>query len=290
MARWQGSGVELIDFLAERWHLTVDRLEVLDGGMNSQTWLVVSNDTLLVAKSVDRTDSGFASGLELAARLTGGGLTTGAPIPSRGSRLVERWADRQLAVLEFVDGIALAGTPEDQALIGRTLARVHEISRAPAGELGKWFDLIMCFDAYLDLEPWIRPAVEGALDGVRALGELTWAGLHGDPSPDAFFRQPDGEIALIDWGSFMTAPLLYDLASAVMYAGAAEHIVPAYLTERPDMATEVQTGLSAFWRFRQAVQASYFAWRISTNVQTGATPENTNEKGLTDARRGLTGR
>lgn len=198
---------------------------------------------------------------------------------------MERWGDWQLAVLEYVGGIPLLATPEDQQAVGTTLARVHQLSQAPVGDLEKWFELITDFDAYLDLEPWIRPAVEGALDGVRELGNLTWAGLHGDPATEAFLREPDGEIALIDWGSYMTAPLLYDVASAVMYVGTDEHILPAYLTVRPDLTPELTTGLPAFWRFRQAVQASYFAWRLSTNIQTGLTTDNGNQIGLSDAHR-----
>ncbi|MFI5712707.1 phosphotransferase enzyme family protein [Kribbella sp. NPDC051620] len=275
--------MELTDVLAQRWNLTADRLETLSGGMNSQTWLVTSDGVRYVAKSVPGADSPFEPGLELAARLARGGLITGAPIPSRDGRLVERWGNQQLAVLEYVDGIPLLATPEDQQAVGTTLARVHQISQTPSGDLEKWFELITDFDAYLDLEPWIRPAVEGALDGVRALGNLTWAGLHGDPATEAFLRQPDGEIALIDWGSYMTAPLLYDVASAVMYVGTAEHILPAYLAKRPDLTPELTTGLPAFWHFRQAVQASYFAWRITTNVQTGQTPDNNNQTGLANA-------
>jgi homoserine kinase type II len=77
--------------------------------------------------------------------------------------------------------------------------------------------------------------VQDALDGVRELAaeqELSWAGLHGDPAPEAFLQQPSGEVALIDWGSAMAGPALYDLASAVMYLeGAHEDLVAAYLAD-----------------------------------------------------------
>jgi phosphotransferase family enzyme len=201
--------VELTDFLVDRWNLAADRVEVLQGGMNSQTWLVVADGVTVVAKAVDRSNTGFVPGLELAARLDRNGLATGAPLPSLDGRLAEPWGSLQLAVLKFVDGTALTRTPQDQAAIGTTLARVHEISREPAGDLEKWFGLITQFDAHLDLEPWIRPAVENALNGVRAVAarqQLTWAGLHADPSPDAFLRQASGEIALIDWGGWMLGP------------------------------------------------------------------------------------
>jgi homoserine kinase type II len=41
-------------------------------------------------------------------------------------------------------------------------------------------------------------------------------------------------------------------------------------------------------RFRWAVQASYFAWRIAANNLTGINGPQDNEKGLEDARRSLT--
>ena len=119
----------------------------------------------------------------------------------------------------------------------------------------------------LDLEPWIRPAVEGAVADAVALGSVSWAWLHGDPAAEAFLRQADGEVALIDWGSAMRGPILYDVASAVMYNG--DPVVPAYLRQRPDLTDELERGLPTFLRVRYAVQAGYFAWRITNNILTG---------------------
>jgi homoserine kinase type II len=208
---------------------------------------------------------------------------------SRSGLVAEVWGSQHLAVLEFVDGVPLAGTVEDQAAIGATLARVHEIAQVPAGDLEKWFGLITGLEAYWDLEPWIRPAIEDAVDGVRAYAashELTWAGLHADPAADAFIRQPSGEIALIDWGGWMLGPTLYDIASAIMYAGQPEPLVSAYRAKRPDLQTDA---IPTFLRFRHAVQASYFAYRITEDIQTGVVPGNENSKGLADARRSLLG-
>ncbi|WP_328328407.1 hypothetical protein OHA70_03450 [Kribbella sp. NBC_00382] len=64
-------------------------------------------------------------------------LTDGAPIPSRDGHLVERWGDRQFAVLEYVGGNPLLATPEDQQAVGTTLARVHQLSQTPVGDLEK---------------------------------------------------------------------------------------------------------------------------------------------------------
>jgi homoserine kinase type II len=141
------------------------------------------------------------------------------------------------------------------------------------------------FDEHLDLESWIRPAVEGGLDGVRKLEGLTWAGLHGDPAAEAFLRQADGVTALIDWGGAMLGPVLYDLGTLVMYLSKPDHVVAAYLAERPALTKEVTTHLDTFINFRWAIQAAYFAWRLATDVQTGLTTSDGNHQGLTDARR-----
>jgi len=86
-------------------------------------------------------------------------------------------------------------------------------------------------------------------------------------------------------------PLLYDLASAVIYAGGPDHaktLIRAYLGEGMLGAAEVEHGMAPMLRFRWAVQADYFAWRIGVNNLTGITGPQENEKRLEDARRALT--
>lgn len=283
--------MKFTEVLADRWELQADRFEVLEGGMNSQTWLVIGPDGgKLVLKTVEASDSAFEPGLEAAARLDRAGVLTGAPIPSRAGRLVEMYGDRQLAVLQYIDGRSLQGTADDRRAIGTTLGRVHRVTQTAGGELEDWLGLVRQFDEHLDLEPWIRPAVNGAIDAVRDLAArqpLTWAGLHGDPAPEAFLRQADGHVALIDWGGFMAGPALYDLGSTLMYLGAQEPFLGAYLAEQPAMAAEADAGLRIFLRFRFAVQAVYFAWRVCNDVLTGLADAEGNHKGLNDARRGL---
>ncbi|MEV5966180.1 phosphotransferase [Kribbella sp. NPDC051952] len=275
--------MDVAEVLSERWDLEPVRLEVLTGGMNSTAWLAAADGWRVVLKSVDAGDSAFAPGLELAARLDDAGVITGRPRPSTRGRLVEYVEDRQIAVLEYVDGVPL--TSADAAAIGTVLGRVHTVSAAEPGNLDDWLHLVTQFDKYLDLEPWIRPAVEGALDGVKVLDGLSWAWLHGDPSAEAFLRQSNGEVALIDWGSAMYAPILYDVASAVMYTGKPDHLVPAYLDRRPNLAAELERGLTPFLHLRWAVQAAYFAWRCTQDIRTGITNPAENHKGLSDARR-----
>lgn len=277
--------VDVAGVLSERWELEPVRLEVLTGGMNSATWLAAADGWRVVLKSVDVSDQAFAPGLELAARLDDAGVITGRPRPSTGGRFVEHVGDQQVAVLEYVDGVPLTETPDNQPAIGNLLGRVHTVSATEPRKLADWLHLVTQFDEYLDLEDWIRPAVQGALDGVTALDNLSWAWLHGDPAAEAFLRQPNGEVALIDWGSAMNGPILYDVASAVMYAGGhPDHVAAAYLRRRPELADELETGLIPFLHLRWAVQATYFAWRCARDIRTGLTDPSENHKGLADAR------
>ncbi|MFI7068254.1 phosphotransferase enzyme family protein [Kribbella sp. NPDC050124] len=274
--------MDVAGVLSEHWDLKPARVEALFGGMGSETWVAAADGWRVVVKTVDVRDGGFEPGLELAVRLDDAGLVTGRPRPSRAGRVVERVGDRQVGVLEFVDGVPL--TSVDAWAVGETLGRVHRASATAAGEVEEWLDLLRHFDLWLDLEAWIRPAVEGAAAGVRRLGPLTWAWLHGDPAPEAFLRQPDGTIALIDWGAAMPGPVLYDVASAVMYVNGADRVVPAYLEQRPELTAEVEH-LEAFLQVRYAVQAGYFAWRCSNDIRTGIADLAENRKGLDDARR-----
>lgn len=273
--------MDVAEVLREHWDLKPGRLEVLTGGMNSAAWLASAGEWRVVVKSVGSGDSAFAPGLELAARLDDAGVCTGRPRVSKHGRVVERVDGRQVAVLEYVDGVELV--PADQAAIGDLLGRVHSAAALESGEVTEWLQFLLPFEDCLDLEPWIRPAVEGAVADAVALGSVSWAWLHGDPAAEAFRRQADGEVALIDWGSAMQGPILYDVASAVMYNG--DPVAPAYLRRRPDLTDELERGLPTFLRVRYAVQAGYFAWRITNNVLTGIEGPADNLKGLTDARR-----
>ncbi|WP_329002836.1 phosphotransferase [Kribbella sp. NBC_00709] len=276
--------MDVAEVLRERWGLTASEVEALDGGMGSFTWLAAGEDWRVVVKTVDGRDNGFAPGLELAERLSDGGVTTGRPVRSSAGRIAERVDGRVVGVLEFVDGTPLGSAEADQRTIGGLLGRVHELSAMEPGDLKVWLGVVTQWDDYLDLEPWIRPACAAAVSDALALEDLSWAGLHGDPAAEAFLRRPSGDVALIDWGAAMYGPILYDVASAAMYNGRT-HIVSSYLAGRPDRTDEVRRGLDAFLRVRYAVQAAYFAWRCTEDVRVGITSPAENHKGLSDARR-----
>jgi hypothetical protein len=85
--------------------------------------------------------------------------------------------------------------------------------------------------------------------------------LHADPAPEAFRLDPvTGRCGVIDWSYFLHGPL-----------------------SQPEIAH----GLAPMLRFRWAVQADYFAWRVAENDLTGISGPEDNEKGLEDARRFL---
>jgi homoserine kinase type II len=269
-----------------------------DGGMGSQTWIIDQGERRWVAKSVAPHLAGsLASGLKVALLLGEAGISAGAPVPAlSGSVTVDAASGDRVALLTWVPGTPLTGVDEgEQRLIGETLARVHRVlldQTVPGAQGFHWVDPAA---SYLGLRPWVRPAVSAEVEALAALQrrEPTWPRglLHADPAPEAFrYDAATGQCGIIDWSSAHYGPLLYDLASAVMYLGRpgrAAAMTDAYLSAGLLTAREVTDGLPVMLRFRWAVQAAYFASRITANDLTGITGPEENEKGLEDARRAL---
>ena len=120
--------------------------------------------------------------------------------------------------------------------------------------------------------------------------ELTWSQLHTDPTPEAFVHDDrTGITGLIDWTGADRGPVLYDVASVVMYLGGPE-LAAAFLTAYRDRGVlhgDEWGHLDAFRRFRWAVQAAYFARRVADADMTGVAGQADNERGPADARHGL---
>jgi homoserine kinase type II len=277
------------------WGLTDVQVTAHNGGMGSQTWFADVGGRRLVAKAVaPRDGSQFAGGMVIARRLDQEGIPAGSPLPALDGQLAVDVGDAWLALLTWVPGEPLTGQDDaEQDLIGKTLASVH---RTLAGfEVdGAWrFHWVDPNADYLALRPWLRPAINAALAdlGNARPDRMRWGLLHADPAPEAFRLDPaTGRCGVIDWSYALDGPLLYDLASAVMYVGGADHaktLIRAYLGEGILGAAEVAHGLAPMLRFRWAVQANYFAWRIAGNNLTGISGPLENEKGLEDARRAL---
>jgi Ser/Thr protein kinase RdoA (MazF antagonist) len=284
--------------LEQHWGLADARIAVHNGGMGSATWFVDHGDDRWVAKAVaQHAASQFAGGLTVAQRLEQAGIPAGAPVPAADGQLTVPVASGRLALLTWVPGHALAGqTDAEQQLIGTTLARVHRALAGQSIETMEHFHWVDPDADYLSLRPWLRPAITAALDALDSAGPDTMSEglLHADPAPDAFRLDPvTGQCGMIDWSYALDGPLLYDLASAVMYVGGPDHageLIAAYLAEGILQRAEVRQGLAAMLGFRWAVQANYFAWRIAENDLTGIGGPQDNEKGLEDARRFLISR
>jgi Ser/Thr protein kinase RdoA (MazF antagonist) len=282
-------------WLAKDWGLPGLTVVPHAGGMNSQTWLVTDGAVRWVAKAVPSTAGRqLAGGLSVAARVQAAGIPAGAPIPTPDGRSTVTREGRTLALLTFVDGVGLNGTDEsEQRLIGATLARAHAAIAGLEIASAERFPRLDAEAEHLGIRPWIRPAIADALAAWERLvpASLTWGLIHSDPAPEAFLAdRAAGECGLIDWDRALVGPLMYDLASAVMYVGGMRYgaaLVDGYATLQVLEAAEIERTLVPMLQLRWAVQADYFAGRIATNDMTGINDESENEQGLDDARRAL---
>jgi homoserine kinase type II len=287
----------IVAAVAASWGLEDPHAEPAGRGMNSRTWLVRAKHARFIAKlvSADQHER-FVSGLAVAQVVEEAGLPAGAPVETSDGSLWTRISDNTLALLTFVDGVPLVGDDHgEQGLIGQTLGRAHRIlaDRVVPGALQfHWIDPAA---EHLVVDSWVRPAIVGALEEWERLPppSLSWGLLHTDPAPEAFlFNAKSASCGLIDWDTGVVGPLMYDVASAVMYLGGPDWstaFIAAYIAGGTLTADEVNRALEPMLRMRWAVQADYFARRIATNDLTGIDGPHENVAGLADARRGLGG-
>lgn len=282
--------------LAVAWDLPRARLARLDGGMSSATWTVDDDGGRWVLKAVPGLQGELLpGGLAVARLLADAGIASGAPRPARGGALTVRAGDSRLGLLAWVPGTALtADSAAERELLGATLARVHQVLAGRTVSGTRPFHWVDPAASHLGLRPWLRPAVTAAVTALDRLGTGWTTGLlHADPAPEAFRHDPGtGRTGIIDWSTALSGPLLYDLASAVMYLGGpgrAAAMTQAYLASGVITGAEAARGLDVMLRLRWAVQADIFAGRIAAGDLTGVSGPQENEKGLQDARRALLG-
>ncbi|MBZ2197090.1 phosphotransferase enzyme family protein [Occultella gossypii] len=262
-------------------------VEPLGGGMNSATARVRGSAARYVAKWVpDGLGAALRAGGERALevqRVTG--IPTGPPVPTATGEVVARTHGGWVSLLTEVDGAPFDGaTAVEQELMARTLAAVHGATTL-GPRRGGFLPEAPWHGPQLDVEPWVRAAVGQVRAEYETLAPQPWATLHTDPAPEAFLLDGDRP-ALIDWTGATDGPVLYDVASAVMYLGGPSR-AEAFLRAYSDRTGADLTHLGAMRRYRQAVQAAYFAQRLAASDRTGLTDPAGNHKGLDDARRGL---
>lgn len=279
------------ELLARFWGMDAADVRFLGDGMNSETWLVEHQGSNYVAKRVaPGALAELVAGCQVATALAAAGFVTGPPVPTSDGRLV--LTEHAMALLEYVPGRELEGeSDEEQRWIARTLAGVHcagspASGPSPATFMADWLSQVL---PGVEAHPWLVKVVESVREETDPLN-VTWAVLHTDPAPEAFVRNDStGVTGLIDWAGARRGPVLYDVASAVMYLGGPERaaaFLSTYRTYGPLAVGEMEH-LDAFRRFREAIQGTYFAWRLAANDLTGVVDRAENEKGLNDARRRL---
>ncbi len=212
----------------------------------------------------------FDAGLSIAEHLDQHLLEAGRPVRAIDGGLSHATEGHVLGLLTFVDGRPLeAADPIDQQRWGDRLACAHLTLRGFAHQGLPAWHWVRPEATHLGIAAWLRPAVTHAVEALHKLqltNHLTFGALHGDPSHEAFLLDPaTGRVGIIDWGSAVSGPLVYDLASAVMYAGGidrAGRLIEAYAASGAAPLAEIEAALPALLRFRLAVQADYFAERV----------------------------
>lgn len=282
---------DLGELLETKWGLHGASIRPLEGGMNSETWMVEHEGSRYVAKAVSPSaEADLAAGARVATALAEAGFVTGHPVPTMHGQIV--LSQPPLALLQYVPGRELEGeTAQEQPWIASTLAGVHTASQPAPGPSTATFALDWLSPDMPGVQdhPWLTKAMDSVRSETDPLA-LTWSILHTDPTPEAFIRDDTtGTTGLIDWAGSRRGPVLYDVASVLMYLGGTEHastFLDTYLALGPLTAAEMQH-LDAFRRFREVVQGAYFAGRLAANDLTGGIAQADNEKGLNDARRRL---
>lgn len=260
------------------WRRTPDRCVAIRTGLHSCTWQVDVGDEHFAAKVMPAgMRAQMEAGMFAADRLERDGFSAGRPVRAVDGALTVPVERAAVGLLTWVPGRALvAADGLDQQWWGDTLGAAHKRLHGLTHPGLVRFQPLRVEAAHLDVEPWVRPAVAGAVASAKkrsVTDQLTYGVLHGDPAPDAFRLDPtSGRTGLVDWGLAAIGPLAYDIASAVMYAGgiaAADQLIEAYLAAGPVPEEELDAALPSMLRLRWAVEADYAAHRLAADLAAG---------------------
>ena len=258
--------------LRSQWHLAPTEIAPLPTGVLSRAWAVTARGQDFVVRLVD--DAGRQSleaGLAAAVHLHGCGVVIGMPVRCLAGGLTTATPVGTLSVLCRVPGRPLAAAdPVDQQWWGDRLGSAHRgLADFDHPGLRRW-NALQPEAGHLGVEPWLRPAIIDAVTAMTRLtvtDRLTYGVLHGDPAAEAFVVDPaGGRAGLLDWSACCAGPVIYDVAAAVIYAGgpdAAVELLDGYLAAGPVDREEMEAALPVMLRFRWAVQADWFARRLS---------------------------
>ncbi len=158
-------------------------------------------------------------GTEIAAALDRAGLRAGRPLPAGTGELVVPLAGGAVALLEFVPGRPLDPGVHDQQRLAETLGRAHTLL-GTSPRSAPFFPWLGADPAVGEVADWILPAIGAVRAEYVTLPAITWGTLHNDPAPEAFLLdESTGSVGMIDWSGAEPGPVLYDVASALMYLG-----------------------------------------------------------------------
>jgi homoserine kinase type II len=258
--------------LRTRWQRTPEAITPLSVGSGVRAWRVSARDERLVARLVPVSDRTRAeAGLAAMEHLAGHGFCVGRPVRTVDAALTVDVPGGVLELVRDVPGRPLeAADPLDQQWWGDLLGRVHR--RLAAFEhpgLLRWH-WVRPEAGHLRLEPWLRPAITGAVNALAKLAvtdQLSYGVVHGDPAARVFRIDVNtGRTGLLGWGVAATGPLVYDLAAAVIDAGgpaAATELLDGYAAAAPVTRDEIDVALPVLLRFRWAVLADFCARRLT---------------------------
>ena len=268
---------DLSSLLRDQWHLAVTRIAPRPGGVLSRAWDVDAGPARYLCRQADLGDrAALEAALAAAEQLSDqrdDRIEVGGPVRTLAGGLTAVTPAGVLAVSSRVPGRPLAaGDPVDQQFWGDRLGVLHRALHTVRHPGLRPCTVLDPYAPHLTAEPWLRPAVTGAISATTRLtvtDRLTYGVLHGDPAAADFVVDPaSGRAGVLDCGISGTGPLAYDVAAAVAYAGGPEHaaeLLDGYRAAGPVPADELHAALPVLLRFRWAVQADRAARRLTTD-------------------------